>query len=117
MLGKLMYLVLAKSLKTQYVFQGPQARSMIQFMSLYIILRMTHKQLYNLMIKVGQAVLPHVFQTCSATSLPFACVSNALNKPKPLNLDVSLPSIHDIRWSLARLLYLFNIQLERNVAT
>ncbi|KAG4908386.1 hypothetical protein JHK86_056870 [Glycine max] len=81
--------------------QGPQARSMIQFMSLYIILRMTHKQLYNLMIKVGQAVLPHVFQTCSATSLPFACVSNALNKPKPLNLDVSLPSIHDIRWSLA----------------
>ncbi|KAG4919610.1 hypothetical protein JHK85_057891 [Glycine max] len=97
--------------------QGPQARSMIQFMSLYIILRMTHKQLYNLMIKVGQAVLPHVFQTCSATSLPFACVSNALNKPKPLNLDVSLPSIHDIRWSLARLLYLFNIQLERNVAT
>ncbi|KAH1191818.1 putative ion channel POLLUX-like 2 [Glycine max] len=97
--------------------KGPQARSMIQFMSLYIILRMTHKQLYNLMIKVGQAVLPHVFQTCSATSLPFACVSNALNKPKPLNLDVSLPSIHDIRWSLARLLYLFNIQLERNVAT
>ncbi|RZB87826.1 putative ion channel POLLUX-like 2 isoform X3 [Glycine soja] len=96
--------------------QDPQARSMIQFMSLYIILRMTHKQLYDLMINVGQAVLPHVFQICSATSLPFACVSNALNKPKPLNLDVSLPSIHDIRWSLARLLYLFNMQLDRNVA-
>ena len=89
---------------------------MIQFMSLYIILRMTHKQLYDLMINVGQAVLPHVFQICSATSLPFACVSNALNKPKPLNLDVCLPSIHDIRWSLARLLYLFNMQLDRNVA-
>ena len=57
---------------------------------------MTHKQLYDLMINVGQAVLPHVFQICSATSLPFACVSNALNKPKPLNLDVSLPSIHDL---------------------
>ncbi|TKY51939.1 putative ion channel POLLUX 2 [Spatholobus suberectus] len=97
--------------------QGPQARSMIQFMSLCIILRLTHKQLYDLMIKVGQAVLPYVFQTHSATSLPLACVSDALNKPKPLNLDVSLPSFHDIRWSLARLLYLFNIQLERNVAT
>lgn len=97
--------------------QGPQARSMIQIMSMYIILRLTYKKLYDLMIKVGQAVVPYVFQTLSATSLPLACVSNALNKPKPLNLDVSLPSFHDIRWSLARLLYLFNIQLERNVAT
>lgn len=109
--------MLAKSLKTQYVLQGSQARSMIQFMPLYIILRLTHKRLYDLMIKVGQEVLPYVFQTCSATSLPLACVSNALNKPKSLKLDVSLPSLHDIRWSLARLLYLFNIQLERNVAT
>ncbi|KAL2325181.1 hypothetical protein Fmac_024239 [Flemingia macrophylla] len=97
--------------------QGLQARSMMQFMSLYIILRLTYKQLYDLMIKVGQAVLPYVLQTHCATSLPLACVSNALNKPKPLNLDVSLPSFHDVSWSLARLLYLFNIQLERNVAT
>ncbi|KAK7356889.1 hypothetical protein VNO80_16169 [Phaseolus coccineus] len=97
--------------------QGPQARSMIQFMSFYIILRLTHKQLCDLMIKAGHALLPYVCQTNIATSLPLACVSNALNKPKPLNLDVSLPSFHDIRWSLARLLYLFNIQLERNVAT
>ncbi|RDX58239.1 putative ion channel POLLUX-like 2, partial [Mucuna pruriens] len=114
-----------ESLGTEFVWmkknnnssQGPQARSMIQFMSLFIILRLAHKKLYDLMIKVGQAVLPYVFQTHSATSLPLACVSNALNKPKPLNLDVSLPSFHDIRWSLARLLYLFDIQLERNVAT
>ncbi|KAK8471133.1 hypothetical protein PHAVU_003G138460 [Phaseolus vulgaris] len=97
--------------------QGPQARSMIQIMSFYIILRLTHKQLCDLMIKAGHALLPYVCQTNIAMSLPLACVSNALNKPKPLNLDVSLPSFHDIRWSLARLLYLFNIQLERNVAT
>ncbi|XP_014514750.1 putative ion channel POLLUX-like 2 [Vigna radiata var. radiata] len=97
--------------------QGQQAGSMVQVMSFYIILRLTRKQLCDLVIKAGQALLPYLCQTHIATSLPLACVSNALNKPKPLNLDVSLPSFHDIRWSLARLLYLFNIQLERNVAT
>ncbi|KAK7391752.1 hypothetical protein VNO78_20173 [Psophocarpus tetragonolobus] len=97
--------------------QGPQARSMIQFMSLYIIIRLIQKQLYDLMIKVSDVLLPYMCQTHVATSLPLACVSNALNKPKPLNLNVSLPSFHDIRWNFKRLLYLFNVQLERNVAT
>ncbi|XP_027366836.1 putative ion channel POLLUX-like 2 isoform X2 [Abrus precatorius] len=97
--------------------QGPQAKSMIQSMSLYIILRLTHNKLLDLMIKVVQPLLSDMLQTLRATSLPLACISNSLNKPKPLQLDVSLPSFHDIRWSLARLLYLFNIQLERNVAT
>jgi len=69
------------------------------------------------MIKAGHALIPYMSQIHIATSLPLACVSDALNKPKPLNLDVSLPSFHDVSWSLARLLYLFNIQLERNVAT
>lgn len=64
-----------------------------------------------------QEVLPYVVQSIGAASLPFACVSNSLNKPTPLKLDVSLPSFQDIRWSFARLLYLFNIQVERNVAT
>lgn len=48
-------------------------------------------------------------------SLPFACISNPLNKPIPLHLDVSFPSFEDIRWSLSRLYYLFNIQLEQNI--
>ncbi|WJX45208.1 hypothetical protein P8452_32103 [Trifolium repens] len=69
------------------------------------------------MINVVQAIVRYVPQTLGGTTLALACVSNALNKPKPLKLDVSLPSFHDIRWSLARLLYLFNTQLERNVAT
>ncbi|KAK7344056.1 hypothetical protein VNO77_13290 [Canavalia gladiata] len=97
--------------------QGPQAKCMIQSMSFYIILKLTHKKLFDLMVKVVQEILPDMLQTLSSTSLPLACISNALNKPKPLQLDVSLPSFHDIRWNLARLLYLFNIQLERNVAT
>ncbi|KAK7268916.1 hypothetical protein RIF29_21626 [Crotalaria pallida] len=104
--------------KNNTTSQGPQVKSMVQSMSLYIILRLTDKKFLDLMTKAVQAILPNVLQTLSVTtSLPLACVSNTLNKPKPLHLDVSLPSFHDIRWSLARLLYLFNIQLERNVAT
>ncbi|KAF5931779.1 hypothetical protein HYC85_027950 [Camellia sinensis] len=44
-------------------------------------------------------------------------MSSSPDKPTPLRLDVSLPSLQDMGWSFARLLYLFNIQLERNVAT
>ncbi|KAI4317932.1 hypothetical protein L6164_025758 [Bauhinia variegata] len=94
-----------------------QVKSMMQSIPLYLILRVTHKKFSDLMIKVVQEILPNVLQTLSATSLPLACVSSSLNKPKPLQLDVSLPSFRDIRWSFGRLLYLFNIQLERNVAT
>ncbi|OMO54744.1 CASTOR/POLLUX/SYM8 ion channel [Corchorus capsularis] len=64
-----------------------------------------------------QGSFPHLLQTLGATNLPFACISNSLNKPTPLKLDVSLPSIQDIQWNFARILYLFNIQLEKNVAT
>ncbi|CAA0828279.1 Putative ion channel POLLUX-like 2 [Striga hermonthica] len=56
-------------------------------------------------------------QTFWSSNPPFACLSNSLNKPTPLQLDVSLPSFQDIRWNVSRLVYLFNIQLERNVAT
>ncbi|KAM0999188.1 hypothetical protein FF1_005922 [Malus domestica] len=67
--------------------------------------------------QIIQAKLPSIIQTFGAATLPFACVSNSLNKPVPLRLDVSFPSFQDIRWSFAQLLYLFNIQLEKNVAT
>ncbi|MED6124068.1 hypothetical protein PIB30_055574 [Stylosanthes scabra] len=97
--------------------QDPRHKDMIKSMSLFFLLRLTRKEGFDPIIKVVQAILPNVLQTLSATSLPLACISNPLNKPTPLKLDVSLPSFEDLRWSLARLLYLFNIQLERNVAT
>ncbi|RYR38459.1 hypothetical protein Ahy_A09g043503 isoform C [Arachis hypogaea] len=102
---------------TSSQLQGPQHKDMIRSMSLYFLLRLMHKGSFNPIIKVVRALLPDVLRTLSATRLPLACISNPLNKPKPLKLDVSLPSFEDLRWSLARLLYLFNIQLERNVAT
>ncbi|VFQ86358.1 unnamed protein product [Cuscuta campestris] len=58
----------------------------------------------------------HTVQALGAQSSPFACMSNNLNKPTPLGLDVVFPSLKDIKWSFARLIYLFNIQLEKNVA-
>ncbi|XP_076953867.1 putative ion channel POLLUX-like 2 [Bidens hawaiensis] len=66
---------------------------------------------------VLQYLVSRVIQSFAATRLPFACISNSLDKPTRLQLDVSLPSLHDIKWSFSRLMYLFNIQLERNVST
>jgi hypothetical protein len=70
----------------------------------------------NTLIKIVQDLLPFLIGTFGATNSPFACMSNSLNKPTPLQLDVSLPALQDIKWSLSRLLYLFNMQIERNVA-
>ncbi|CAL0303258.1 unnamed protein product [Lupinus luteus] len=95
--------------------QGPQVKSMIQYLSLYFIQRVTHQKFLDQIIIVIQAILPNMLQILSATRLPLACVSNTLNQPRPVHLDVSLPSFHDISWSLAKVLYLFNTQLERNV--
>lgn len=60
---------------------------------------------------------PFNLQGFGSTSLSFACMSDSVNKPVPLQLDVSFPSFQDIRWSLSRLYYLFNLQLERNIGT
>ncbi|KAL4590514.1 hypothetical protein LXL04_003446 [Taraxacum kok-saghyz] len=68
-------------------------------------------------ISAVKYLLSRAIQSFSTTSLPFACISNSLDKPTPLQLDVSLPSLYDIKWGFSRIMYLFNIQLERNVST
>ncbi|KAJ8768376.1 hypothetical protein K2173_021529 [Erythroxylum novogranatense] len=90
-------------------YQDCRAKFVIGSILSYCILKVTNLKFLNLLIA---RTIPNLIYTS-----PFACVSNSLNKPTPLQLDVSLPSFQDIRWSLARLLYLFNIRLERNVAT
>ncbi|KAK8709700.1 hypothetical protein V6N13_060709 [Hibiscus sabdariffa] len=86
-------------------------------LSSFFLMRLMRLDVVNLIIKTVHDLFRHLHQTSAATSLPFASLSNSLNKPTPLNLDVSLPKIRDLRWNLSRLLYLFNIQLEKNVAT
>lgn len=97
--------------------QGYQAKLMIGSLSSYFLFRWTQVNFINTLAWMIQELLPSLVGTFGATGLPFASMSNSLNKPMPLKLDVSLPSFQDVKWSFARLLYLFNIQLERNVAT
>ncbi|XP_011027485.1 PREDICTED: putative ion channel POLLUX-like 2 isoform X1 [Populus euphratica] len=95
--------------------EDSQAKPTIGLIAMCCLL--THLNSANTLIKIVQDLLPSLAGTFGTTNSPFACVSNSLNKPTPLQLDVSLPSFQDIKWSLSRLLYLFNMQLERNVAT
>ena len=69
------------------------------------------------LFRIMQKMLPGLIQNSVGASLPFACASNSLNKPTPLNLDLSIPSLRDIKWSTSRFIYLFNIQLEKNIGT
>ncbi|OWM71629.1 hypothetical protein CDL15_Pgr005816 [Punica granatum] len=97
--------------------QGHSIKFVTSPVMLYAFLRMVQSNPANTLIKIIQHLVPRVVQNLGAATIPFACMSNSLNKPKPLNLDVSLPSLQDIQWNFARLIYLFNIQLERNIAT
>ncbi|KAG7991915.1 hypothetical protein I3843_02G102000 [Carya illinoinensis] len=119
-----MYINVSDDLNDKFVridwdnfYQGYQTKIMMGSMSLFLLLSLTHLKLANPLVEVVQQILPCIVHTFGVASLPFACVSNSLNKPRPLRLDVSLPSFQDIRWSFARLLYLLNIQLEKNVGT
>ncbi|PON78075.1 POLLUX-like ion channel [Trema orientale] len=94
-----------------------QAVLVAGIVSPYFLLRVVKLSFVSNVLKMVHEKLSHMVQTFGAAGSPFACVSNPLNKPTPLNLDVSLPSFQDLKWSFARLLYLFNVQLERNVAT
>lgn len=70
-------------------------------------------------IVIGQMQLMTKFlpwMSHNITNLPLACISDPMKKPVPLKLDVSFPQLPDIRWSISRLYYLFNSQLERNIA-
>lgn len=93
--------------------QGPYTMLLIASVSSYFLLKMVQVNFIKTLIN---GAWDRLF-SFAGTSLPFACVSSSLNKPTPLGLDVFMPSLQDIKWGFARLLYLFNIQLERNVAT
>ncbi|XP_042516604.1 putative ion channel POLLUX-like 2 isoform X2 [Macadamia integrifolia] len=107
-----------KSSKLRHLcVQHSGAELLIGFISSYLLFRQNLSSPIHAFVKMVRCLLPYLSQAFEATSSPFACISNSINKPTPLQLDVSLPSFQDIKWNLARLLYLFNLQLERNVAT
>ncbi|MCE3216882.1 hypothetical protein HAX54_008900 [Datura stramonium] len=96
--------------------QGFPAKIVIASVASYFLYKLKHLNLIGKKMGMIRELFFFVTQTSGAQSLPFACLSKSVNKPIPLQLDVSFPSLKDIKWSLARLIYLFNIQLEKNVA-
>ncbi|KQJ96162.1 putative ion channel POLLUX-like 2 isoform X3 [Brachypodium distachyon] len=81
------------------------------------MLSITFCLLYRIVVGQMQFImnlLPQMSHTI--TSLPFACISDPVRKPVPLNLDVTFPPLPDVKWSISRLYYLFNTQLDRNIA-
>ncbi|KNA19197.1 hypothetical protein SOVF_063810 [Spinacia oleracea] len=83
----------------------------------FIFLGWSTLNMASMLLKTLKGLQAIPMQYFGFTNLPFSSLSSSLNKPTPLNLDVSLPSIGDLQWSLARMMYLFNMQVERNVAT
>ncbi|XP_010246344.2 PREDICTED: putative ion channel POLLUX-like 2 [Nelumbo nucifera] len=97
--------------------QGCRVMFLLGSISSYHFFRVIQPSPIHALMKMVQDLAPHVLQAFMSTNLAFACMSNTINKPIPLQLDVSLPSFQNVKWNFARLLYLFNIQVERNVAT
>ena len=98
------------------LYQGTQAKVAVKVIFGCCLFSLTLTSVKSIG-KTVQEIFPCLVQNVGEFSLPFASVSNILNKPTPLQLDVYFPAFHEIKLSFARLIYLFNIQLERNVGT
>ncbi|CAH9083639.1 unnamed protein product [Cuscuta epithymum] len=96
--------------------QGFLERHNVAALPSYFTSRLIHLVSVNMKTTLLHGLFIYAIQAFGAQSLPFACMSNNLSKPTPLGLDVVLPSLKDINWSFSRIIYLFNIQLEKNVA-
>lgn len=97
--------------------QAREAGILVGFVSSYYLFRSAILHSLQALMQIAQDILPLVLQASVTRSLTFACISNSVNKPVPLQLDLSFPPFQGFRWNLARLVYLFNTQLERNIAT
>ncbi|KAH0865816.1 LOW QUALITY PROTEIN: hypothetical protein HID58_083027 [Brassica napus] len=80
------------------IHKSLQYKLVLGCIPLYVMSRIVQKIIHE---------LPRHIQNSVGVGLPFACASNSLNKP----------SLSGIKWSLARFFFLFNIRLEKNVAT
>ncbi|KAL9233453.1 hypothetical protein vseg_008453 [Gypsophila vaccaria] len=83
----------------------------------FIFLRLADITIWSSLLKVFRHMRAFSTLAFESTNLSFASLSGSLNKLTPLKLDVSLPSVGDIQWCLSRTVYLFNLQVEKDVAT
>ncbi|XP_052191129.1 putative ion channel POLLUX-like 2 isoform X2 [Diospyros lotus] len=88
--------------------QGLHVKLTIASISCHFLLKMAQvKSLINLARNIQ-------FSSASA-GLPFACVSSSLNRHTSNYLEVILHTWQEVCGNFTRLLYLFNVQLERDV--
>ncbi|XP_068649837.1 putative ion channel POLLUX-like 2 isoform X2 [Aristolochia californica] len=92
-----------------------QARLFVLSLPAYFVYRLSCLNHIKIFVWISPKLLVYLSGAFASTSSPFACISNSLNKPLPLKLDISFPSFQDAKWFLSRLIYLFNVQLERNI--
>ncbi|KAL8481586.1 hypothetical protein ACS0TY_027375 [Phlomoides rotata] len=97
--------------------QDSGAKLLMASLLSYYIVRLMPVNFKKTALEVVRESFCYAVRTFGASNSPFACISNSLNKAPTLQLDISWPSFQVSRWNFARLAYLFNIQLERNVAT
>lgn len=94
--------------------QDHRAKFIMGLVSLYTLIRLFK---LNTLREIAQIFFPSMVRNFGTANLPFACVSSSLNKPMPFKLDVFLLSLQNVRRSFARILYLFNVQVDKNIAT
>ncbi|GAB2294631.1 hypothetical protein Dimus_028830 [Dionaea muscipula] len=95
----------------------PKVYRITRSLPIFLLLRLTQLNMCSSLITMFATSHHSATQIFGSMGAPFACISNSISKPVPMKLDVYLPSIQDLKWNFARLLYLFNVQIERNVTT
>ncbi|KAJ3702752.1 hypothetical protein LUZ61_006457 [Rhynchospora tenuis] len=92
--------------------EGSTCKFRLRWTTFYFICRIMINRIHPMIEKM---ISPLIQSSNIMSNLPLACISDPTKRPVPLQLDVSFPSLHDLKWSFSRLYYLFNVQLERNI--
>ncbi|XP_078164306.1 ion channel POLLUX-like protein, putative (DUF1012) isoform X2 [Carex rostrata] len=92
--------------------EGSNCKIPLRWMAFYFICRAMIDRIKPI---IGKMINPLILSSNFMTNLPLACITDPTKRPVPLQLDVTIPSFQDLKWSFSRLYYLFNVQLERNI--
>ncbi|KAJ4767513.1 hypothetical protein LUZ62_077888 [Rhynchospora pubera] len=92
--------------------EGSNCKVRLRWMAFYFICRVMIDRIRPMIEKM---ISPLIQSSNIMTNIPLACISDPTKRTVPLQLDVTFPSLQDLKWSFSRLYYLFNVQLERNI--
>ncbi|KAJ4750640.1 hypothetical protein LUZ62_085045 [Rhynchospora pubera] len=92
--------------------EGSNCKVRLRWMAFYFICRVMIDRIRPMIEKM---ISPLIQSSNIMTNIPLACISDPTKRTVPLQLDVTFPSLQDLKLSFSRLYYLFNVQLERNI--